>query len=348
MAEGGREVVQIAVVGAGVVGTSVASLLSERLGSSSSVTLIADKFSPQTTSDKSGALTVPFELSGGGADLDPREKGWLARTMHWLGVVYNSSECRDSGVTLVHGCMSLAGSVDLPWWKDYMLGFSEVDEREKRLYNIPREYKHVYSFSSYVVECSIYLLWLLNRFKCNGGTVQCRHISTLDELSSFNVIVNCTGLGSRQLVSDQSIYPTRGDAVTVRAPWVKQFIFLINKEQYTYVFPRSSSVLCGGTGIDHDWSDVPDPLVTENILKRCAEVVPSLADAEVIDQYAGLRPMRTRVRLEAVPHDQQTVIHCYGHGGKGITYSWGCADDVCKIIEETSSIQRHDRVCSKL
>ena len=42
------------------------------------------------------------------------------------------------------------------------------------------------------------------------------------------------------------------------------------------------------------------------------------------------------VRLEAVPHEDGSpggVVHCYGHGGAGVTLSWGCADDVATLVD---------------
>jgi D-amino-acid oxidase len=44
----------------------------------------------------------------------------------------------------------------------------------------------------------------------------------------------------------------------------------------------------------------------------------------------GLRPVRPEVRLAALGR----VIHCYGHGGAGVTVSWGCADEVTRLVEQ--------------
>lgn len=65
-------------------------------------------------------------------------------------------------------------------------------------------------------------------------------------------------------------------------------------------------------------------------MDRCAELVPELRRAEVLELLVGLRPTRPTVRLEARPAHGTVprVIHNYGHGGSGITLSWGCADDV--------------------
>ncbi|HMC79917.1 MAG TPA: FAD-dependent oxidoreductase, partial [Acidimicrobiia bacterium] len=46
----------------------------------------------------------------------------------------------------------------------------------------------------------------------------------------------------------------------------------------------------------------------------------------------GLRPFRRdSVRLEREPGAR--VIHNYGHGGSGVTLSWGCAEEVSALVK---------------
>lgn len=47
----------------------------------------------------------------------------------------------------------------------------------------------------------------------------------------------------------------------------------------------------------------------------------------------GLRPVRPSVRLEAEVLDGGVVlVHNYGHGGAGVTLSWGCALEVTATV----------------
>jgi D-amino-acid oxidase len=39
------------------------------------------------------------------------------------------------------------------------------------------------------------------------------------------------------------------------------------------------------------------------------------------------------VRLEAEQRGGTRVVHCYGHGGAGVTLSWGCADEVVALVD---------------
>ena len=46
-----------------------------------------------------------------------------------------------------------------------------------------------------------------------------RKINNLSELSDdYDIIINCTGLGARELVGDLSVYPVRGQIIEVEGP----------------------------------------------------------------------------------------------------------------------------------
>jgi D-amino-acid oxidase len=69
------------------------------------------------------------------------------------------------------------------------------------------------------------------------------------------------------------------------------------------------------------------------IVDRCVALVPELAGAPVLGQRVGLRPSRhggPRLEAELAP-DGWRLVHNYGHGGAGVTLSWGCADEVAEL-----------------
>jgi len=102
----------------------------------------------------------------------------------------------------------------------------------------------------------------------------------------------------------------------------------VGTEGPMYVVPRSRDVVVGGTATEGEWSRTPTPEVASAILRRALRLVPELAGAEVLGHRVGLRPSRSEVRLERVGD----VVHCYGHGGAGVTLSWGCAREVAELL----------------
>ena len=90
---------------------------------------------------------------------------------------------------------------------------------------------------------------------------------------------------------------------------------------------RSVAELVGGTDVEGEWSRTPSPETAAEILARATRLVPELRSARVLRHKVGLRPVRPAVRLERAGD----VVHCYGHGGAGVTLSWGVADDVVAL-----------------
>jgi len=153
------------------------------------------------------------------------------------------------------------------------------------------------------------------------------------------LIVNCTGVGAKELVGDTEVYPIRGQVVKVKAPWVRHFLNSVDEssERLVYILPRSDCVILGGTAEKNQWDTTVDPKVTQTILDGAEKLSPGISKAHIIKQWVGLRPGRTRVRLEVeiLPlfeaHQSVPVIHNYGHGGSGATLCWGCAKEVVQL-----------------
>src|ERR1051325_5443202 len=59
--------------------------------------------------------------------------------------------------------------------------------------------------------------------------------------------------------------------------------------------------------------------------RDCTPLAPVIADqSRVIRTMAGLRPYRrTGFVVRAEAHGEKRLVHNYGHGGGGITLSWG-------------------------
>lgn len=340
------QTLQVAVLGAGVIGLSVATHLSTQLKEKAVVTVISENFSPHTTSDKAGAIILPFCLAQDGEEELKRIEGWFTSTTELFDRLYSSANAFETGVSLVHGYYAdeEMGEVD-PWWSGLVKGYRRVGRAERRQYNIPDVFIHVLAFSTYIVDCKIYLPWLLQQFKQSKGVIERRRVQSLSEVRSYDVVVNCTGLGAKTLVGDSFLHPVRGDCVVVKAPWVKEFRFLLRKGSASYIFPRVTNVLLGGTLMDNVWSEEPNEEAASAILLKCSAMIPSLARAEVETIAAGLRPVRNSVRLEREidGRNGSVLIHCYGHSGQGISLFWGCALEVGQIVNsylktlETSS-----------
>jgi D-amino-acid oxidase len=120
--------------------------------------------------------------------------------------------------------------------------------------------------------------------------------------------------------------PARGQVVHIADPGLSEWV--VDEDDFSYVLPHGDHAVCGGTEEMGDGSLEPDDATTADILRRCAELVPQVARATVLRVRVGLRPFRPQVRVERVGD----VVHCYGHGGVGVTLSWGCADEVAALV----------------
>jgi D-amino-acid oxidase len=177
-----------------------------------------------------------------------------------------------------------------------------------------------------------YLPWLLAACEDAGVQVIGGRVTSLSDVPG-DVVVVAAGLASGPLLGDDSGFAVQGQVVRLADPGLTDWLLDDdNPAGLTYVVPRGTDVVCGGTAVDRATGTEPDPAVEEAVLRRVRALVPELADAPVLSRAVGLRPGRPTVRLERLVHDGREVVTCYGHGGAGVTLSWGCAGHVVRLV----------------
>ena len=324
---------RVAVVGAGVAGLPVAVMLTQNRFKPL-VTLIAEEFSPNITSDAAGAaIKITDDKT---FNDDPRKVKWIAETYKYVMELFSTPLAAQLDLSMVATYPIFEGTKRIdPYLKDTVLGFRDVGAKEKKILNIPQD-KNACCYNTFVMPCTPYLSWKMTQFKTNGGTVIQKKLKTLQELDgTYDIIVNCSGLGTRELVNDHDVYPVRGQAVLLNAPWVKHSITVEIGDKVTYFYPRGSAVMLGSTAQVGDYSKEIRSSDRQDIISRCSQYAPSLAQAEIIGEWVGIRPGRKQVRLEKEELSKSTsVVHNYGHTGKGFALSIGCAKDTLLLVEQ--------------
>ncbi len=154
----------------------------------------------------------------------------------------------------------------------------------------------------------------------------------LGALPQRGLVVDATGVSARAMAGDPSVHPVRGQVVVVENPGLTEWWCDEDEaDGPLYALPRGDHVVVGGTADDGE--------LGHHARSGCGATDPGAGTrrssrgsrrAAVLRHRVGLRPARPQVRLETVvePEAGRAVVHCYGHGGAGITLSWGCADDV--------------------
>jgi len=309
----------VLVLGGGVSGLSCGIRLGE---AGYTVELRARELTPHTTSDVAAAVWYPYR-----AWPQERVNAWAKRTYAVLQALGRESPA--SGILMVSGVDAFRTPVEDPWWRD-----SVPDFRRARPEELPPGFVDGYGFTAPVIEMPRYLPFLMERFRALGGRIVQREVRSLEEAwADAPVVVNCTGLGARILVGDETLYPIRGEVLRVAPSPVDRFVFDADEAGgVAYVIPRSGDCILGGTTEEGRWSVEPDPAQVDGILARTAALLPPGARPRVVEHKVGLRPGRPSVRLEAERAGGRTVVHDYGHGGAGVTLSWGCAEEVVALV----------------
>lgn len=311
---------RVIVVGAGVVGLTSAVRLAE---AGHRVDVVGRDLPLETTSAVAAALWYPYL-----ALPQDRVSAWAGRS---YGVFSELAGDPATGVRMVDGTEVFRTATDDPWWGAAVPSLRRLTPTD----GLPVGYADGWTFRAPVVEMPVYLALLVGRLGELGGTLTRLNLGGLpptDEIGAADVVLDCAGLGARLLAADTTVVPVRGQVVVLEQVGLREWWLDTADRAPTYVVPRASDIVVGGTEEHGEWSRTPDPGTAQAILARATALVPALSGAKVLRHKVGLRPARPSIRLERVGD----VVHCYGHCGAGVTLSWGCADEVADLVADAA------------
>ncbi|XP_033755736.1 uncharacterized protein LOC117338489 [Pecten maximus] len=325
---------RICVIGAGVVGLSTGINI-QKLLPNVSVQIIADRFEEETTSIGAGGLFRPNAGHTKGHPEDVARK-WANETWKFYSAMATSDMSCETGHSVSSGYIFSREEIVNPIYESIVFSCRQMSTSELAGLGIT-QYKYGYHITTVLTEMRKYMPWLMNKFKENGGKVEKRKIEDLSELyGQYDVVVNCAGLGSRELLGDQEIHPVRGHLIRVIAPWIKQWVFT---DDDTYFITNGDSLVLGGVRQKGNFSLQIDQRDRAGILERCYKLWPALQGAKIVDEWVGLRPTRYPLRLERetlnLQQGEMKIVHNYGHGGSGVTLSWGTAVEAAQLVKDT-------------
>jgi D-amino-acid oxidase len=333
----------VAIIGAGVSCLTCGVVFAER-GYHTSI--FAEETGQQTTSGAAAAVWFPYHV-------EPAERV-IPLALETYQALLDLAHFSESGVSIIELLQFLrAGEIQIPGWA-IPLGASvipsEVENgasgeaatwtgrpkaertRAERIKSL-ESFKRGFSLPVPLMDTTIYLDYLAARFLEADGEINANiRFEKLEDVdASFELVINCAGIGARELVQDADLEPHRGQVAIMPRIEGLSCAIVCDDEPLMYAIPRTNDCVFGGTNEVSD-NLAADPATTVQIVAECCHVL-NIDEPRVIAERVGLRPFRrSGVRLERDQlRDGRTVIHNYGHGGAGFTLSWGCAREVLDL-----------------
>merc|ERR1719369_2107128 len=288
-------------------------------------------------------------------------KKWSQASWQRYSSLFFSPEAEEVGVTQVGGYhfFSHPNVPDKPFYHDIVYHSHKLEQSELDSFPLCKKWKSGYYFNSLQVECRKYLPWLKKSIEAMGGEIKREKVENMQSLSGrFDLIFNCCGIGARELVGDKDVIPIRGQIIRANAPQIKHCYYF---DDDMYIIPCFDSLVIGGIREKGSFNLEVSQSDKDELWARARGYLPTLSKAETLWDWAGLRPHRDPVRVEgelmrfdsmklsegsalSSPTQPSTVvtlpvIHNYGHGGHGVTLSWGTAVEAVEILNRSLLVE---------
>ena len=357
--------VSILVIGAGVSGLTTAICLRE---AGFNVVIVADRFAPDLTSIVAGALWEwpPAVCGSHGAPRSlERSKKWCMTTYNKFKKIHAEFGSEETGLYLKDAYFYFKDILEnrptelrkMNELKDKVDGFQRGLHIVKETIDLSFKggIKDAYKHMAPMTNTDVYMKWLLQYVKDIGCEIIQSKITVnvvqneQELLRRFNAkaIVNCAGLGSIATTGDTSMYPLRGALVRVKnlgkvvrdAHCISHEESSSNEQDIVYIVPRGDDlVVLGGLTQQDQWGtdiSVEVPII-QQMYDGCLEFLQELRELPLDEKEpvrTGLRPLtKENVCVERVPNTH--VFYNYGHGGSGVTLSWGCSQEIVQLVEQ--------------
>ena len=241
---------RFAIIGCGVMGLSTGRLL-QKLGKD--VTIYSKDIPPDTTSNMSAAWWSP------GSTVDPGERT-EAYDEQFVKAARFANRYYQNYVGLEYG---------VRWRPRYSVSEQPPESTARSLIadlfpegqdlaagEHPFPWPYVRPSWTMVIEPPTYLRALLRDYRIAGGDVVLRSFASVDDVLSLDesVIMNCSGLGARDLFGDQTLTPIKGQ-LTFLLPQPEIDYMMVGDG--LYMIPRRDGIALGSTHERGAWSLEP-------------------------------------------------------------------------------------------
>jgi D-amino-acid oxidase len=265
---------KIAVLGSGINGLTTARLL-QRYGYE--VVIYTKDIPPNVTSNFASAVWSPTATLVDEGKYTPEFKKLLTKTarvshrffqdfigIERYGVEFQEAYSADDSPLPVHDPAYIGSDIE-----DLVGEKEEITDGA-----FPFRYKNVLKDWGMRFQVPRYLAAMQDDFRVFGGKVAIKEIKRPEDVDALaeSVVVNCMGLGTKEVFNDPELMPIRG-----------QLTHLIPQPDLTYRFsvasaalsfnPRADALTCGGSTVPNIWDTTPDPHEVDRVIDGLINVV---------------------------------------------------------------------------